>query len=270
MLQCVTGEITICPANTAVYSSKTLKCLSNLFFQTSTYNSICRRHLLVNLRTPTLQKHKSLWFYYFPEQRQVTLRYLENNVWTTRTELLSEAGMILNASSCSIATEEFRTLPELHGSMQTTLDITHLYIPDKVSTVADHEIPLLEQITQKEIQQIDEVRSRVTTHAQSFDVNSLFHLRQVSLYQEQRTFWHLIATTIVCALAILGILYLSLRSYVQHSITSCHSTNTTVEPNTVMLNPLPVTPEPSQKTQFPRKDENRDVTFTAYPLNQAK
>jgi len=81
----------------------------------------------------------------------------------------------------------------------------------------------------------------------------------------------LIVTTLVCALAILGILYLSLRSYVQHSIPSCHSTNTTVELNTVTLNPLLVTPEPSQRTQFTRKDENqRDVTFTAYPLIQAE
>jgi len=57
LLKCVMGEINICPAKTAVYSSKTLNCLSSIFFQTSTYNSICRRLLLVNLRTPTLQKH---------------------------------------------------------------------------------------------------------------------------------------------------------------------------------------------------------------------
>jgi len=173
----------MCLANTAVYSSKTLKCLSSIFFQTSTYNSMCLRHLLVNFRTSTLQKHKSLWLYSFPEQRQVILSFLENNMWTSRTELLAEAELILNASSCSIATEEFRTLSGLHGSMQTTLDTPHLYIPVKVSTVAEHKIPLLEQITPKEIQPIDEERSRVTTHAQTFDVDSLFHLRQVSLHQ---------------------------------------------------------------------------------------
>jgi len=126
----------------------------------------------------------------------------------------------------------------------------HLYIPDKVSAFADHTIPLLEQITPKEIQQIDEVRSRVTTNSQSFDVNPLFYLRQFSLYQEQRTFCNLIVTSMVCALAILGNLYLSLRSYLQHYIPSCHFTNTTVEPNTVTLNPLPVTPRPNQKNSF--------------------
>jgi len=90
LLNCVTGKITICPANTAVYSAKTLKCLLSIFLQTSTYNRVCRRHLLVNLRTPTLQKHKSLWLYYFLEQRQVTLRCLKDNAWTNRTEILSE------------------------------------------------------------------------------------------------------------------------------------------------------------------------------------
>jgi hypothetical protein len=98
--------------------------------------------------------------------------------------------------------------------MQTTLVTPYCYIPDKVSTVADHELPPLEQMTTlREVQQIDEVRSIVITPSQTFDVDSLFHLRQVSLHQEQRTFWHLIVTTAVCALAVLGILCFSLRSH---------------------------------------------------------
>ena len=229
--------------------------LSSIYFQTTICNNLCRKHLVINHRTPTLQKHKSLWLYYFPEQRQVTLRCLKNNAWTTRTELLFKAALILNASTCSITTEEFRTFPELHGSMQTTLDTPYFYIPDKVSTVADHEIPLLEQITPKEIQQIDELRSRVITPSQTCDVDSLFQLRQVSLHQEQRTFWHLIVTTTVCALAILGILCFSLRSYVLNFIPCRHPTNTTIEPSTVTSNPSLEIPEPSQRTHFPRNDE---------------
>ena len=85
--------------------------------------------------------------------------------------LLSEAGLILNASTCSITAEELRTFPQLHGSMQTTLDTPYCYIQDKVSTVADHEIPLLEQITPSEVQQFDEVSSRVITSSQTFDVD---------------------------------------------------------------------------------------------------
>ena len=161
----------MCPANTAVYREKILNCFSSLYFQTTTYNNLCRRHLLVNHRTPTLQKNKSLWLYYFPQPRQVTLHCLKDNAWTTRTELLSEAGLILNASTCSKTTEELRTFPVLHGSMQTTLDTPYFYIPDKVSTVADHKIPLLEQITPSEVQHINKMRSRVITPTQTFDTD---------------------------------------------------------------------------------------------------
>ena len=48
LLNCVTGEITVCPANTAVYSEKTLNCLPSVYFQTTIYNNLCRRHLLIN------------------------------------------------------------------------------------------------------------------------------------------------------------------------------------------------------------------------------
>jgi len=155
--------------------------------------------------------------------------------------------------------------------MQTTLDTSYFYIPDKASTVANHEIPLLEQITPKEIHQIDEVRSRVITPSQTFEVDSLFHLRQVSLHQEQRTFWHLIITTTVCILAILEILCFSLRSYVLNFIPCRHSTNTTIEPSTVTSKPSPEIPEPSQRTHFPRNDEpQQDVNFTASPLKPAE
>ena len=62
-------------------------------------------------------------------------------------------------------------------------------------TVAAHEIRLLEQMTPKEIQQIDEVRPKVMAPSTTYDVDSLFKLRQVSFRQEQRTYWHLIITT---------------------------------------------------------------------------
>ena len=42
-LNCVTGKITVCPANMAVYSAKTLTCLASIYFQTTTYNNLYRR-----------------------------------------------------------------------------------------------------------------------------------------------------------------------------------------------------------------------------------
>ena len=123
----------------------------------------------------------------------------------------------------------------------------------------------------KEVQQIDEVRSRVLAPSQTFDVDSLFHLRQVSLHQKQRTFWHLIFTTTVCTPAILGILCFSLHCHIHNFIVCCHSTNTTSELSTANPNHSSITHEPIRRTHFPRSDElQRDVTFTAYPLKQAE
>ena len=148
--------------------------------------------------------------------------------------------------------------------MQTSLETTHFYVPDNVLPASDHEIHLLEQMTPKEIQQIDEVRFKVMAPSQTFDVDSLINLRQVSFHQKQRTYWHLIITT-VCVLAIFGILCFSVLSYIHRHIVRCHSINTTVEPSTLTPNPLPVTPEPSQRTHLPRSNEpQREVTFSSY------
>jgi len=79
--RCEAGKITICPAN-------------SIYFQSSTNNRLCRRKLLFDYRTPTLQKRGTIWLYYLPEPRQVTIRCLKNNTWTTRTELLHDAGLL--------------------------------------------------------------------------------------------------------------------------------------------------------------------------------
>ena len=106
--------------------------------------------------------------------------------------------------------------------------------------------------------------------SQTFDVDSLFNLRQVSFHQEQCTYWHLIITT-VCVLAIFGIVCFSFRSYTHRHSVCCDSANNTVEPSTVTTNPLPVNPETSQRTHLPRSNEpQREVTFASYSLKPAK
>ena len=113
--RCEAGKITICPAN-------------SIYFQSSTNNRLCRRKLLFDYRTPTLEQHGTIWLYHLPEPREVTIRCLKNNIWTTRTELLHDAGLIFNASQCSIAKHEVRTLPKLQGTAQANLgDFTHLH-----------------------------------------------------------------------------------------------------------------------------------------------
>ena len=129
-LRCEAGKITTWPANMAIYSVQILvvTCESSIYFQTFTNNRLCRRKLLFDYRTPTLEQHGTIWLYHLPEPREVTIRCLKNNIWTTRTELLHDAGLIFNASQCSIAKHEVRTLPKLQGTAQANLgDFTHLH-----------------------------------------------------------------------------------------------------------------------------------------------
>jgi hypothetical protein len=102
--------------------------------------------------------------------------------------------------------------------------------------------------------QIEEIQSRVAAPSRTFNMNSLLHIRQVSQHQ-QDTFWHLIITTTLSALAILGILYLSFLSRL-HSLVTCRRVVVTKsEPSTVDSSPSPVTPEPTRRTHLPKKNE---------------
>ena len=156
-------------------------CQSSICFQTSTNNRLCRRKLLFDCRTPTLQQHGTIWLYHLPEPRQVTIRSLKNNTWSTHAELLHDARLIRNASQCSIATHEVRTLPKLQGTAQANLETSHIYIPDKINVVANHEIPLLEQISPGAVAQLHEIRSKTMVSSPSLDVHSIFHIQQASL-----------------------------------------------------------------------------------------
>jgi hypothetical protein len=48
------------------------------------------------------------------------------------------SGLIHNASTCHIASQEIRTLPVLSKIMELLLDNPHLYLPDEVPAVASH------------------------------------------------------------------------------------------------------------------------------------
>ena len=92
--------------------------------------------------TPTLLRHGEVWIYHFPSQRQVTTRCPRDNVWVTRTQALSGAGLIHNATRCSITSGEIRTLPELHGVALANLNAPSVYVPDSSPILSRHELPL--------------------------------------------------------------------------------------------------------------------------------
>jgi len=140
------NDITVCPADVAIYSSQTLNYESSLFFQTVTNQLTCRRSLLLNHQIPTLRRHKTTWFYHLPESRQITLHCYINTQWMAYTETLSGNGVITNATRCSVSATQMHTLSELHETSETTLNTLHLYVPEKISIVTDYDTNSRENI----------------------------------------------------------------------------------------------------------------------------
>jgi len=212
--QCSMGSINICSNNVALYDVQVVTCVSSLYFQDPNSYSLCRRSLLLQYKIPTLQRHKNVWIYQFPEPRQVNIRCRKDREWTTHTVLLSDAGFIYNASSCAIATYGIRTLPELHRATKAKVDIPLLHLP-----VVKHELPQILEAAPPEI-------GHLATAHHSYDVDTLFHVHRTSLRAERKSYWHLIITTAVSTLTALLVLYFSLRHRIPYFQLHCFSTNT--------------------------------------------
>jgi hypothetical protein len=79
----------------------------------------------------------------------------------------SDAGLIFNASKCSVTTGDLRTSPKLHEEIQSTIDATRFFIPDKISVIGDNEISLVKEMTPDEVARFDDVKSKVTLSSQT-------------------------------------------------------------------------------------------------------
>jgi len=210
--RCDKGSITICPAESAVYSSQSLKCESSLFFQTDNANRLCRQKLIFQHRTPFLQRYGELWVYHFPEQQQI-LRCAQDNRQVLRTLSLTGNGLLHNATGCSITSDAFQIFPELHGTTQTKMDAAILHLPDNITVITDFKLQQLIDIPPLEIQKLRDIHERVTASLQTSDVESLLHTRQTSLLQEKRTNYLITITTSLCAFIIFRILCFILYSH---------------------------------------------------------
>jgi hypothetical protein len=170
---------------------------------------------------------------------------------------------------CSITTNELRTLPEIHGEMHSTIDTTRFHIPDKISVIADHEIPLIKEITPGEVARLDHIKSKVMVPSQTFDVNSLNHINQATLRQGRQTFWHLIVTTSICAVAVMIILYLSLRSTLRKKLANCFAKRSNPGSSTTEQSPYQP-PQPKPRACISDSENiQKEVAFTSYALRPA-
>jgi hypothetical protein len=200
----------VCPVNMATYTTQEVTCESSLYFQRADSYSLCRRTLLLNYRTPTLQRHDSAWVFYFPERRHVVFRCWENGVWTSRTEALIGSGIIYNTSGCAITASGFQTWPDLQGDVQVTPDAPRFYVPERVTFVANYELQILEESIPSEARQLDEVVSGLNMPLRIVDINSVLYVHRASINREKRSHWYLTTPTILCALYVHRIRWLFL------------------------------------------------------------
>ena len=147
----------------------------------------------------------------------------------------------------SITTNDFQTLTKHHGDIKSEIITMYFYVPDEIQIVADHDVPLIKQISPEEVTRIDEVKSKVMAPSQSFDVKSLFAIEQASVRQSHQTYCHQIATMSIYAVPILAVIYLSLRIPLRNLATRCLSPNTVHELSTTAQNPSPLPPEPRRR-----------------------
>jgi len=189
-----------------VYNSQSLTCESSLFFQTENVNSLCRRKLIFHHRK---QRYGELWVYHFPK----SLRCAQDNSEVLRTLSLAGNGLLHNATGCSITSDEFQIFPELHGTMQTKMDVPIFHLPDNITVITDFELQQLVDIPPLEIQKLSDIHYKVTTSLQTHDVKSLLHARQIALFQEKTTNYLVTITTSFCAFTIVGILCFILYSH---------------------------------------------------------
>ena len=86
--RCIIKRITLCPEDIVmyIYNTHIKSCEFILLFQANIRNTICRRDLIYNYRTPILQQHGKVWFHHFPERRPgTTIRCPQANGWTNHT-----------------------------------------------------------------------------------------------------------------------------------------------------------------------------------------
>jgi len=148
-------------------------------------------------------RHGEVWVFHFPSQRQVNIRCPRNNGWVTRTQTLSGAGLIHNATRCTITTGEIRTLPELHGVARTNLVAPSVYVPDRSPILAKHELPRVEEALAPGVKDLDQLKYRLETQQKLLDVETLVHIQKTAPHRETSPDLAAMITAACCALAVL-------------------------------------------------------------------
>ena len=251
---CKRASLTICPADTPVYSAQTLTCEASLFFQNKLTHRPCKRKLLYHQQTPFLHRYGAIWIFYFPTRQQVSLHCRNDSSEVPRSLSLFKAGTLHDTSDCYVTSSEFQTLPELRGTTRTTLDAPKLYVPDNITVVTEYEAEQLQSITPTEVQQLIDINARMSTLQKTFDMDALLHIHQTASLQQTRTFWSTTAITSVCAVIVITILCLSFYFYSRNSPSTVSEPDTTPRPS----------PRPRDTIEPRNEDSQQRVVFASY------
>jgi len=139
--KCASSSITVCPLDSAIFNKQSLTCAASLFFQSPNSQQLCKRNLLLNYQQSTMIQHRNIWIHYFPTPRQLTVRCPGNEASPPRTQVLVNAGLLINASACHVSTEDLRIYPTLRGTMQAERDTPHIFMSDKDSNNLAARVP---------------------------------------------------------------------------------------------------------------------------------
>jgi len=220
---------------------------------------------MVHYRKPTLLRQGEVWICHFPSPHQVTIRCPRYNVWMTRTRTLAGAGLIHNATRCSINSGEISTLPELHGIAHANLIAPSVYVPDSSPILSKHELPRFEDSLTTGVKDLGQLKDRLETQQKLLDVDTLVQIQKANPHQETPPHWHLIVTEASCALAVLLALGIFLQSKFRCAVSCCRHTDATEDkaPRSP-THPVPVSENPTATAYVePHCDS---VTFAANAL----
>ena len=264
--QCNSGSLRVCRLNVPLFDAQTLSCESSLYFQNEGETPLCKRSILLNYKTPTLQKHGATWVYNLPTRQEVTFRCHHGTSWVTHRRALLGGGLIHNATTCAVATEQVRTLPELRRTNYIYLDTPTWHVPELTAEPTHQESLQRKEDLPAAVKDLDDIKARLATPLHSIDLDTYFQIRHLSRSQENQFPWYPIIITTVCASTILLLLGYMLRSRLCHLFRKSPS-NDPLESNQVPQ-PSPRTAAPEYATLHEKKDQrpSENVTFTNYAL----
>jgi len=153
--------------------------------------------------------------------------------------------------------------------MHTRLESPSIYMPDPSPELTASEKPHIKAALPASITEIDNIKSRVDAPRRSLDVDTLLHVRHVTLQQEKQTRWHLVMTIITCTITFFLIIYFSFHLKLHHIMSRCSCKNTPPEPGNT-TSPLSPNVPTSEYTKATTEMElhQESVTFTGYPMRQ--